>query len=206
MRVISGEAKGVRLSALSSKRTRPILNRIKESLFNILGDSVVDSNVLDLFAGTGSLGIEALSRGAKMCLFVDNDFSSVQVIKKNLRDTKFSKRSVILRKDVFALFTFLTNKHMNFDIILVAPPYKLMDLDCKDRERMFSLLEKYAHRKIVNKKGIIVLQHHKKQMVSQEIFKQLKVTDQRCYGNTQLTFLRINLVQNNKEKESFESR
>ena len=73
MRIISGKAKGVRLSALSSKRTRPILDRAKESLFNILGDSIHDSVVLDLFAGTGSLGIEALSRGAKRCLFVRSE-------------------------------------------------------------------------------------------------------------------------------------
>ncbi len=85
MRVISGKAKGARLKALSSKRTRPILDRVKESLFGILGDSIIDSIVLDVFAGTGSLGIEALSRGAKRCLFVDNDMHAVQVIKKTFK-------------------------------------------------------------------------------------------------------------------------
>jgi 16S rRNA (guanine(966)-N(2))-methyltransferase RsmD len=89
MRIISGKSKGVRLSALSSKRTRPILDRAKESLFNILGDSILDSVVLDLFAGTGSLGIEALSRGAKRCLFVDNSTNAIPVIKKNLQDAEF---------------------------------------------------------------------------------------------------------------------
>ncbi len=190
MRVISGKAKGIRLSALSSKRTRPILDRVKESLFNILGDSLVDNDVLDLFAGTGSLGIEALSRGAKRCLFVDSDIPSIQVIKKNLQDTGFSKKAVVIKKNVFTLLALLKNKNIKIDIILIAPPYKLMNLDCKDREKIFSFLDDCTSSEILNKKGIIVLQHHRKQMISQENFKQLKVTDQRYYGNTHLTFLK----------------
>ncbi len=194
MRVISGKAKGARLSALSSKGTRPILDRVKESLFSILGDFVVDSIVLDVFAGTGSLGIEALSRGAKRCLFVDNNIHAVQVIKKNLQDTRFLKMAEILEKDAFALSAFLTVKCMKFDLILVAPPYRLIDADSKDREKIFTLLDECASRQILNGSGIIVLQHHKKQIVSQKNFKHLKVVDERRYGNTQLTFLRTNSV------------
>ncbi|MEE9604580.1 MAG: 16S rRNA (guanine(966)-N(2))-methyltransferase RsmD [Candidatus Scalindua sp.] len=194
MRVISGKAKGARLSALSSKGTRPILDRVKESLFSILGDFVVDSVVLDVFAGTGSLGIEALSRGAKRCLFVDNNIHAVQVIKKNLQDTRFLEMAEILEKDAFALSAFLTDKCMKFDLILVAPPYRLIDADSKDREKIFTLLDECASRQILNGSGIIVLQHHKKQIVSQKNFKHLKVVDERRYGNTQLTFLRTNSV------------
>ena len=194
MRVISGKAKGARLSALSSKGTRPILDRVKESLFSILGDFVVDSVVLDVFAGTGSLGIEALSRGAKRCLFVDNNMHAVQVIKKNLQDTRFLEMAEILEKDAFALSAFLTDKCMKFDLILVAPPYRLIDSDSKDREKIFTLLDECASGQILNGSGIIVLQHHKKQIVSQKNFKHLKVVDERRYGNTQLTFLRTNSV------------
>lgn len=194
MRVISGKAKGARLSALSSKGTRPILDRVKESLFSILGDFVVGSIVLDVFAGTGSLGIEALSRGAKRCLFVDDNMHAVQVIKKNLQDTRFLEMAEILEKDAFALSAFLTDKCMKFDLILVAPPYRLIDADSKDREKIFTLLDECASGQILNENGIIVLQHHKKQIVSQENFKYLKVDDERRYGNTQLTFLRTNSV------------
>lgn len=190
MRIISGKGKGKRLTALSSKKTRPILDRVKESLFNILGDSILDSVVLDLFAGTGSLGIEALSRGAKRCLFVDNSTNAVRVIKKNLRDTGFLKKTVVLKINAFRLAGFLKNTHIKFDLMLVAPPYKLLDTDCRDRKRIFSLLDECVSREIINEKGVIVLQHHKKQMVSQESFKQLKVIDERRYGTTQLTFLR----------------
>ncbi len=192
MRIIAGKAKGVRLSALSSRQTRPILDRAKESMFSILGDSVLDSVVLDLFAGTGSLGIEALSRGAKRCLFVENSTNAIKVIKNNLRETNLLKRTVVLKINVFRLLDFIKNKDIKFDLILVAPPYKLLDIDCGDRKRIFSLLETFVSRRIINEKGIIVLQHHKKQKVIQECFKQLNVIDERQYSNTQLTFLKGN--------------
>ncbi|MHC4270405.1 MAG: RsmD family RNA methyltransferase [Planctomycetota bacterium] len=155
MRIISGKAKGTRLSALSSKRTRPILDRAKESLFSILGDSVLDSTVLDLFAGTGSLGIEALSRGAGKCLFVDNSTNAIRVIKENLQEAGFIKRTVVLKINVFRLLGFLKNKDIRFDLMLVAPPYKLLDIDCGDRKRIFSLLEECGQEKdIFSSRGV----------------------------------------------------
>ena len=195
MRIISGKAKGVQLSALNSKRTRPILDRAKESMFSILGNSVLDSVVLDLFAGTGSLGIEALSRGANRCLFVENSTNAIKVIKKNLRNANLLKRTVVLKINVFRLLDFIKNKDIKFDLILVAPPYKLLDIDCGERKRIFSLLEAFVSRQIINEKGIIVLQHHKKQKVIQECFKQLNVIDERQYSNTQLTFLKVNVAE-----------
>ena len=196
MRIISGKAKGVQLSALNSKRTRPILDRAKESMFSILGNSVLDSVVLDLFAGTGSLGIEALSRGAERCLFVENSTNAIKVIKKNIREANLLKRTVVLKINVFRLLDFIKNKDIKFDLILVAPPYKLLDIDCGDRKRIFSLLEAFVSRQIINEKGIIVLQHHKKQKVIQDCFKQLNVIDERQYSNTQLTFLKVNGASN----------
>ncbi len=194
MRIISGEAKGVRLSALSSKKTRPILDRAKESMFSILGASILDCVVLDLFAGTGSLGIEALSRGAKRCLFVENSTKAIKVIKKNLRDANLLKRTVVLKINVFRLLDFVKNKEIKFDLILVAPPYKLLDIDCGDRKRTFSLMEEFVSKQILNEKGTIILQHHKKQKINQECFKRLNVIDERQYSNTQLTFLKANVA------------
>ena len=192
MRIISGKAKGVQLSALSGRRTRPILDRAKESMFSILGDFVLDSVVLDLFAGIGSLGIECLSRGANRCLFVDNSTNAIKVIKKNLQDANLLKRTVVLKINVFRLLDFIKNKNITFDLILVAPPYKLLDIGCGDRKRIFSLLEAFVSKQIINEKGILVLQHHKKQKIVQECFKQLNVIDVRQYSNTQLTFLKVN--------------
>jgi 16S rRNA (guanine(966)-N(2))-methyltransferase RsmD len=198
MRIISGKAKGVQLSALSGRRTRPILDRAKESMFSILGDFVPDSVVLDLFAGIGSLGIECLSRGANRCLFVDNSTNAIKVIKKNLQDANLLKRTVVLKINVFRLLDFIKNKNIKFDLILVAPPYKLLDIDCGDRKRIFSLLEAFVSKQIINEKGIIVLQHHKKQKIVQECFKQLNVIDVRQYSNTQLTFLKVNGTPNSE--------
>jgi 16S rRNA (guanine(966)-N(2))-methyltransferase RsmD len=198
MRIISGKAKGVQLSALSSRRTRPILDRAKESMFSILGDFVPDSVVLDLFAGIGSLGIECLSRGANRCLFVDNSTNAIKVIKKNLQDANLLKRTVVLKINVFRLLDFIKNKNITFDLILVAPPYKLLDIGCGDRKRIFSLLEAFVSKQIINEKGILVLQHHKKQKIVQECFKQLNVIDVRQYSNTQLTFLKVNGTPNSE--------
>ena len=193
MRIISGKAKGIRLCMLRNERTSPILDRVKESLFNILGDLVVDSSVLDLFAGTGTSGIEALSSGAKRCLFVDNSTLSVQVIKRNLNSTKLFTSGVALKKNVFSLLPFLKGGRLGFDLIFVTPPYKILNTGCKDKEKIFSFLDACASEKILNSNGIIVLQHHKVQLISQEEFACLRLVDQRFYGNTGLTLLEKSL-------------
>ena len=200
MRIISGKAKGVRLSALSSKKTRPILDRAKESMFGILESYLPDGVVLDLFAGTGSLGIEALSRGAKRCLFVENSTNAIKVIKKNLQNANLLKRTVVLKINAFRLLDFIKNKDIKFDLILVAPPYKLLDIGCGDRKRIFSLMEAFVSKQVINEKGIIVLQHHIKQKIVQECFKQLNIIDERQYSNTQLTFLKGNVAVTNHEE------
>ena len=174
---------------LRNERTSPILDRVKESLFNILGDLVVDSSVLDLFAGTGTSGIEALSRGAKECLFVDNSILSVQVIKRNLNKTNLFISGVVLKKNVFSLLPFLKGGRVGFDLIFVTPPYKILNMECKDKEKIFSFLDECVSGKILNDNGVIVLQHHKGQLISQEEFACLRLVDQRFYGNTGLTFL-----------------
>ena len=116
------------------------------------------------------------------------------MIKKNLRDANLLKRTVVLKINVFRLLDFIKNKDIKFDLILVAPPYKLLDIDCGDRKRIFSLLEAFVSKQIINEKGIIVLQHHIKQKIIQECFKQLNVIDERQYSNTQLTFLKANVA------------
>jgi 16S rRNA G966 N2-methylase RsmD len=116
------------------------------------------------------------------------------VIKKNLRNANLLKRTVVLKINVFRLLDFIKNKDIKFDLILVAPPYKLLDIDCGDRKRIFSLLEAFVSKQIINEKGVIVLQHHIKQKIIQECFKQLSVIDERQYSNTQLTFLKANVA------------
>ncbi|NIV37250.1 MAG: 16S rRNA (guanine(966)-N(2))-methyltransferase RsmD, partial [Anaerolineae bacterium] len=119
MRVISGSAKGVQLQAVPGSGTRPITDRVKEAVFNILGDTIVNSQVLDLFAGTGSVGIEALSRGAKQAVFVEKHPKALATIRTNLRRTALGADARVVRADVFK---FLVRTPQPFDLIYVAPP------------------------------------------------------------------------------------
>jgi 16S rRNA (guanine(966)-N(2))-methyltransferase RsmD len=125
IRVIAGSAKGRRLKLVPGNTTRPVMDRVKEALFSILGREIVGANFLDLFAGTGSVGIEALSRGARACVFVELSGRAVQTIQENLSLTKLSGRAVIRRVDVF---DFLRQPPVEpYDFIYIAPPqYKEM--------------------------------------------------------------------------------
>ena len=120
LRVISGQARGMRLKRVPGDSTRPIMDRVKEALFSILGHEIVDSRFLDLFAGTGSVGIEALSRGAKYVEFLDRERKAIQTIHGNLKTTKLGQNARVLQRDAFSYL-----KHppdVPFDIIFVAPP------------------------------------------------------------------------------------
>ena len=99
MRVISGTARGTKLSSIESIKTRPTLDRVKESLFNILQDKIKDKIILDLFAGSGALGIEALSRGAQKAYFCDINYDAIKILKQNLDKTKLTQKAIIINKD-----------------------------------------------------------------------------------------------------------
>lgn len=119
MRVISGTARGTKLYSLDGVTTRPTLDRVKESLFNILQHKVQEANVLDLFAGSGALGIEAVSRGAKRAVFCDKSPEAIEVIEKNIHKTKMQNKSVIIKKDYRkALEELKTNKEI-YDLIFL---------------------------------------------------------------------------------------
>jgi 16S rRNA (guanine966-N2)-methyltransferase len=120
MRVISGTAKGRKLKSVPGTSTRPITDRVKVALFDILGGDVEGAAVLDLFAGTGGVGIEALSRGARRSVFVDLDPRSVRTIRENLATTRLADRAEVIRSDSFR---YLERKsHEAFDLIYIAPP------------------------------------------------------------------------------------
>ena len=120
MRVISGTARGVTLKTPVGMATRPTADRVKEALFSILQFDLPNAAVLDLFGGTGQLGIEALSRGAKQVVFVDALDAACQLIRENIKRTGFTEQAVVRRCDYAS---FLKNCHNKFDIILLDPPY-----------------------------------------------------------------------------------
>lgn len=120
MRVIAGSARGRRLKSVPGDTTRPITDRAKEALFSILGGSIEDARVLDLFAGTGAVGIEALSRGAAWCDFVDLAPSAVRTVRENLELTGLGSRAAVMRRDAFQLLGAPPPKA--YDLVYIAPP------------------------------------------------------------------------------------
>ena len=120
VRVIAGRAKGRRLKMVPGDTTRPVMDRVKEACFSIIGQAIVGTAFLDLFAGTGSVGIEALSRGAAHVMFVEADRLAVKTIQKNLEITKLGEDAVIRRVDVFNLLK--SPPPSPFDYIYIAPP------------------------------------------------------------------------------------
>lgn len=122
MRIIAGTARSLPLKAVEGMGTRPTTDRIKETLFNILQDEVPGSYFLDLFAGSGQIGLEALSRGARYAVFVDNGKKPVACIEDNIRFTKFDKESKVYPTDVLSAMRSMEGKYQ-FDIIFMDPPY-----------------------------------------------------------------------------------
>lgn len=123
MRVITGSARGCRLKAPKGQATRPTADRIKESLFNILGRRPLGAQVLDLFAGTGALGLEALSRGAEAAVFVDN--ATAPLLRENAERTHLAERAEIFRGDALGVLDRLGAQGRSFDLIFCDPPYHL---------------------------------------------------------------------------------
>ncbi|MBR1743627.1 MAG: 16S rRNA (guanine(966)-N(2))-methyltransferase RsmD [Lachnospiraceae bacterium] len=125
MRVIAGSAKRKSLVCPSGKDTRPTTDRIKETLFNMLQPEISsDTRFLDLFSGSGGIGIEALSRGAKRCIFVERGREALRCIRKNLENTGFSEKAQVLSMDVMQALKYLSGREEPFDIIFLDPPYE----------------------------------------------------------------------------------
>ena len=155
MRVIAGKAKGIRLCAPKGLGVRPTLDRVREALFNILAERVPGARFLDLYAGTGANGIEALSRGARECLFVDSALESLRIIAKNLEQTRLSAASTCLRCVLPAGLMRVESWGLPFDIVFADPPYGRTDVA--------ALLEGIQEKKVLSPGGILVVEHPARQ-------------------------------------------
>lgn len=178
VRVIAGRAKGRRLYLVPGGETRPIGDRPKEALFNILGVGIQDSHILDLFAGTGSVGIEALSRGAELAVFIDLSQNAIRTIHANLELTGLGEKAVVLRRDAFLYLE--TEKTRTFDYIYIAPP-QYHELWEKALRRLDS------HVQCLNPDAWVIVQIHPEEFKAITL-KNLIEFDQRKYGNTLLVF------------------
>lgn len=177
MRIISGEHKGRRLTGGKRAKIRPTSDRVKESIFNVLREEVVGRRILDLFAGAGSMGMEALSRGAESATFVDASFQSINILKKNLKNLNLENKSKVLRADGLKA---LRKFEQSFHIIFADPPY-LKGFAQK-------VIHSTAQSDVLESNGILVLEHHKKETISSPEEK-LPLLKQKKFGDTVISFL-----------------
>ncbi len=183
MRVISGSAKGRKLKAVPGDTTRPITDRVKEALFNILAGDVEGSTWWDVFAGTGGVGIEALSRGASFCRFTDAHPLAIRTIRANLELTGLLDRAEVRRADAFALLNAPADR--SFDYIYIAPP-QYHELWSK------ALLALDANPTWLSEIAWIVVQIHPREFAPLSL-QNLILFDQRRYGSTLLAFYEVRL-------------
>jgi len=180
LRVISGTARGRRLKSVPGDSTRPITDQVKEALFNILGADVTLSTWWDVFAGTGAVGIEALSRGANLVRFLDKERLAIETIRENIDRLKFIDRSEILRGDAF--FMLGATPDRNFDYVYIAPP-QYIELWSR------AVLTLDANPGWFNDTSWVIVQINPKEYQALEL-RNLAEFDERKYGNTLLVFYR----------------
>ena len=186
MRIISGTFKGKKILEPKDIKTRPLKDLTKESIFNILNHSnkfkidLEDSNILDLFSGVGSFGIECLSRGVKSVIFIENYNGVLPVLKKNLQNLKAIENYKIIEKDINngKIFETLDKK---FDIVFMDPPYKDKNLNL--------LLNNIKNENVLNENGVLVVHRHKNE--KDLIPNKLKVIEEKKYGLSKIIFLSI---------------
>jgi len=173
MRVVSGSCKGRPLKAVPGNQTRPTTDKVKESLFNIIGPYFDGGRVLDLFAGSGGLGIEALSRGMGQAIFVDRDHKAISTIRANLEACSFSKQAEVYKNESERALKAIIKRELTFDLILLDPPYKKHIIE--------NLVGMIVENKLLSENGIIVCEHSSDVTVDKE-FEDLTLWRQEKYG------------------------
>jgi 16S rRNA (guanine(966)-N(2))-methyltransferase RsmD len=193
MRIISGSSRGRRLATPKSQAIRPTSDRVKESIFNSLGSEVEGKAVLDLFAGTGNLGIEALSRGAKKALFVEKGRQALRLIQINLAQVGMEDRSEILPKDVSRAIGILNQRGESFDLILMDPPYEKGLIQR-------TLLKLHSHR-IYHEDSILIVEHDRREPIPEKL-EGWTLARQRKIGDTLISFLIPRFLEVSEKEEN----
>lgn len=179
MRIIAGLAGGLKLKSLKDKEVRPTLDRVKESMFNIIAFDLPGAEVLDLFSGFGSLGIEALSRGAKKADFVEINKNYLQIIEQNLKKAKLFELSQLHNRDAAI---YLKNCRQKYDIIFMDPPYQ--------KNMSAQAIKLIIQNDLLKEKGLIISERSKKEKAEEH--DGLKIIKNRKYGNSLITIYQLN--------------
>lgn len=180
LRINSGKLKGRRLETLRGSAVRPTADRVREALFNILGSKPVGATVLDLFCGSGALGVEAISRGARQAVFVDNNIAVLAMLRKNLARCGLDSGTRVVGCDIAADLTLAAKPGITFDLIFMDPPYRGGLV-----QPALSLLVQSA---LLAPAALVVVEHAPEEMI-EPLSIGLQLKDRRRYGRTCLTFL-----------------
>ena len=191
MRVIAGEYGGRRLDRIEGMDIRPTSDKVKESLFNMLGETVIDCNFLDLFGGTGGMGIEALSRGAKHVVFIDASIKSIKVLKGNLEHLNIKDCVEVFHTDYSTAIKKLYKYNKQFDIIFIDPPYSVGMAQ--------NALVDIERNPILSQSGFIIVEHDSKDDMPPRVGR-LVLYRIKQYGNTSLSFYNIDEKTQQKEE------
>lgn len=182
MKVISGTLKGRNIEGYNIDGTRPTMDRVKESLFATIQSYIKDSVVLDLFAGSGGLGIEAISNGANTCYFIDNNKEVIKVLNKNITNLNIKQNSKVILSDWKKSLNDFANQGIKFDLIFVDPPY--------DYNVYEKILEKVSILNLLNENGLIILEHSN--LKFKETYNNLTLYKDKKYGNKSVNIYKIN--------------
>lgn len=181
MRIVSGKARGTKLYTLEGQATRPTLDRVKESVFNIIQNEIKDSIFLDLFSGSGAIGLEAASRGAKKTILCDKSKEAINIINKNIEKTHLKERVELFNLDYKTLLN--TKIHQKLDIIYIDPPY--------DSDFAIKSVEFIINNELVDENSQIIIETDDEEKILKELEnKQVEVIDKRKYGRAILIFLK----------------
>src|SRR5262249_7628022 len=191
MRVIGGNARGRRLKVPKGQTLRPTAARVKEALFNILPHDLSGAKALDLFAGTGNLTIEALSRGATAAILVDASAESGKAIRENVRRLDLTDRTKVLIMPVARALRLLMGQGETFDLIFLDPPY--------ERQWIDKTLKIIAQGELLRESGVLIAEHSVRENVEPR-YGSLSLHDQRRYGSTLLSFFKQEAKANHKDK------
>jgi len=186
MRIISGTARGRVLKMPKGGKTRPAMDRVKSSLFSIIAAKIPGSRFLDLFAGSGNIGIEALSRGSEFAAFVDKSAMCCETIMENLQLTKLTEKGMVYREDCLE---FIKKRNLPaFQVVAIDPPYLKGFLD--------PILDVLAKSSMFNETTLFVIERQKKDELEWEKRSDLELIDERCFGDTVLTFFKLSPAKN----------
>ena len=183
MRIIGGRARGTKLYTLDGDNTRPTLDRVKEALFNIIQTKIPDSIFLDLFSGSGAIGLEAASRGARKVILCDKSKDAFHIIKKNIEKTHMEEQTECYHLSYEKLLETKINEKL--DIIYIDPPYKT--------ELIYESLKIILSKELLNDDSLIIIETDEEERIIEKIKKiELDIVDQRKYGRAHLIFLKRN--------------